>query len=529
MSSFTKFGVEKIDLFLSANDLKQMQTFSQSDPFAVVFIKNGPDTDFIRIGTTPVIKDNVNPSWSTPIQTDYLFEVDQDVLIKVYQWDGKESLDNLAKHQLIGQTQFLLSSVIRSPAQKLSLDITDEKHKTTGKFHIHSEQIVNSRDLFCVTFSGVKLANKDGFFGTSDPFLVISRMSEDGNYTVVFKSNKIDNTLNPKWREVKIPMTQLCNNDLYRPLKIEIMDWDSNGKHDSMGIVETTANGLLQANGSPIPVIEEEKKKKKKSYTNSGHLIASHVTVEHHPTFTQYLAGGLDLSMIVAIDFTGSNGEPSVPASLHYIDTASSTLMNPYQRTIQSVGTILEHYDKDKKYPVYGFGARVRTPNGDLSAVQHCFPVYGGGYEVEGVNGILQAYKDCVTNVTFSGPTLFNPLIDAAKNIAVSKQCSQTNQVYTILLIITDGVINDMSSTKQAIAQASELPLSIIIVGVGNADFKGMEELDGDKHKIENSKRDIVQFVQFKDQHSAVLAQQVLGEIPTQVLEYLESNQIKPN
>ena len=47
------------------------------------------------------------------------------------------------------------------------------------------------------------------------------------------------------------------------------------------------------------------------------------------------------------------------------------------------------------------------------------------------------------------------------------------------------------------------LPLSIIIVGVGNANFENMVELDGD-NGLYNSNgvkalRDIVQFVPFRD------------------------------
>lgn len=37
------------------------------------------------------------------------------------------------------------------------------------------EPHVNTRDHFCVSFKCMKLINKEGFFGTSDPFLVISR------------------------------------------------------------------------------------------------------------------------------------------------------------------------------------------------------------------------------------------------------------------------------------------------------------------------------------------------------------------
>lgn len=77
-------------------------------------------------------------------------------------------------------------------------------------------------------------------------------------------------------------------------------------------------------------------------------------------------------------------------------------------------------------------------------------------------------------------------------------------QQYFILLIITDGVISDMEETRHAVVQASKLPMSIIIVGVGNADFAAMEFLDGDSrmlrsHTGEEAARDIVQFVPFRE------------------------------
>ena len=53
-------------------------------------------------------------------------------------------------------------------------------------------------------------------------------------------------------------------------------------------------------------------------------------------------------------------------------------------------------------------------------------------------------------------------------------------QAYQILLMLTDGVITDMEATKQAIIRGSYLPMSVIIVGVGHANFKNMEVLDAD-------------------------------------------------
>ena len=50
------------------------------------------------------------------------------------------------------------------------------------------------------------------------------------------------------------------------------------------------------------------------------------------------------------------------------------------------------------------------------------------------------------------------------------------------MLFITDGAITDMEKSIDEIVTASTLPLSIIIVGVGEneEEFENMERLDGD-------------------------------------------------
>ena len=73
-----------------------------------------------------------------------------------------------------------------------------------------------------------------------------------------------------------------------------------------------------------------------------------------------------------------------------------------------------------------------------------------------------------------------------------------------MLLILTDGVITDMPETLSSLVRASRLPMSVIIVGVGGADFAAMELLDGDDGVLrsgsgEAALRDIVQFVPFRE------------------------------
>lgn len=87
-------------------------------------------------------------------------------------------------------------------------------------------------------------------------------------------------------------------------------------------------------------------------------------------------------------------------------------------------------------------------------------------------------------------------------------------QQYFVLLIITDGVITDMDQTRTAIVEASHFPMSIIIVGVGGADFSAMEFLDSDDKLLSSPRgdvasRDIVQFVPFRDFQVRTSSQQI--------------------
>ncbi len=49
-----------------------------------------------------------------------------------------------------------------------------------------------------------------------------------------------------------------------------------------------------------------------------------------------------------------------------------------------------------------------------------------------------------------------------------------------ILFILTDGEIHDRQKVIDQIIACGKLPLSIIIVGIGNGDFSTMHELDDD-------------------------------------------------
>lgn len=249
------------------------------------------------------------------------------------------------------------------------------------------------------------------------------------------------------------------------------------------------------------------------------------------PSMVDYLRSGWIVSLSVSIDFTASNGELSDPESLHYINPSNLEKMNPYETAIFSVGSILEPYDSNRMFPVFGFGGKPEFMG--ISEISHCFNLNGTeNPEVQGVMGILHAYRNALAGgLRLFGPTNFSPCLHTMINFVKGRLHLAE---YTVLLFITDGAITDMDETVDCIVEASYLPMSIIIVGVGDSNFSKMERLDSDKGMLISSTgtqaaRDIVQFVEFNDFLSEItmLPEAVLREVPDQMVSYMTKNNIK--
>jgi hypothetical protein len=104
----------------------------------------------------------------------------------------------------------------------------------------------------------------------------------------------------------------------------------------------------------------------------------------------------------------------------------------------------------------------------------------------------------------------------------------ENNLSYTILLILTAGNIENANETKQVLIEASETPLSVVIVGIGNNNFQSMEFLDEHDPETEGG-RDITKFVRFNDYKSYnLLTEAVLDEIPDQLVDFFYVRGIMP-
>ncbi|KAJ6974443.1 hypothetical protein NC653_030521 [Populus alba x Populus x berolinensis] len=543
----------QVELSLSASNLLDRDITSKSDPIVVLFAKKR-DGKLEEVGRTEVIMNNLNPTWIQKITIAYQFEMVQPLVFHIYDVDTSyhnkpvKSL-KLKDQEFLGEANCVLSDMTIDAAGTnlnvvLAIIVTRQNRTLTiqlqnrnghgilrklGALTVHAEETIASRTTVELTLRCCHLANKD-LFSLSDPFLRISRMVEGGGSVPICKTEVVNNNLNPVWRPLCLSMQQFGSKASETPLVIECFDFNSSGNHVLIGKLQKSVADLetlhREKNGANFVIPSSHVREK----VLKGQLFVDRFLEKEQYSFLDYISSGFELNFMVAVDFTASNGNPRNQDSLHYIDPSGR--LNSYQQAIMEVGQVMQFYDSDRRFPAWGFGGK--TPAGTVS---HCFNLNGSAnFEVEGVEGIMDAYATALHNVSLSGPTLFGPVINTAAQIA-GRSVSNNNGKYLVLLIITDGVITDMQETKDALVRASDLPLSILIVGVGGADFTQMEILDADNgERLQSSTgrvatRDIVQFVPMREVNSGQISvvQALLEELPGQFLTYFRSRDIKPH
>ncbi|CAJ2644513.1 E3 ubiquitin-protein ligase rglg2-like protein [Trifolium pratense] len=247
---------------------------------------------------------------------------------------------------------------------------------------------------------------------------------------------------------------------------------------------------------------------------------------------TEALASaGLESSnLIVGIDFTKSNewtGARSFQRKcLHHIGHEQ----NPYEQAISIIGKTLSSFDEDNLIPCFGFG--------DASTHdQEVFSFNDDDRFCHGFEEVLTRYRELVPQLRLAGPTSFAPIIEMAITIV-----EQSKGQYHVLLIIADGQVTrsvdtdhgqlsaQEKKTVEAIVKASEYPLSIILVGVGDGPWDMMKQFDDN---IPARAFDNFQFVNFteimskntdRSRKEAEFALSALMEIPSQYKATLELN-----
>lgn len=502
----------RLDLYGSGLAAKDRSLFGKgsSDPYAVLSrsLGNGRSVELAR---TNVVPKNLNPIWSpieVPIERLAGGEPAEalgggEITIDVTVWDK----DKLSKDDLIGRAQLRLP--VTGDGHVRDATLRDEKSKLedTGSLTAH------------VTF--IREAVK-----------VAAAAAEPGP------------ELEPA------PASQLSAAAVERARGLGL------GLGCKPG-TKSAAYFLL----APSPLAQAQAQVWAKRESGGWGAGTKYPKLPRPTSFVQALHGGLEVVTLCALDYTGSNG------NMHDVVAGAP---NPYEECVAAVTSILLEYDADGRLPLLGYGGKTRRALGGKPDFPPYFTVRPDGAESVGVGGILAdmaAYRGRITlgdmgsarggdmewRASRDGKyycddfyAVINRACDDAQREleTAGAPLSVMPRAYRVLFLVIDGDGFDQPGTRRAIVRASALPISIVLIGVGNNAFKNLSEYDADDSPLTapegvSAVRDAVQFVRFNDfrQHGAGgksgvdlvrLAAEVLREVPTQVEDYCGLYGIQP-
>ena len=473
---------ENIQLKVSISPIEKGCTYN----IKLFKLSNDKITTPLNELTDCTIENDTTAILNTPIILRYIFEVEQPLSLDILVIKSDISLSY--------QVKTTLGRIMGARKNTCQIPLSD-----TGKemLILKVNKLKHNEDIINIKFN-INTKEEDITFSDKNNKIFYEIYSD----IILYRSELLKD--NGIFEPVKIPF------DLFKDKNMIFKFYDNNKKE--CGNFKVNALDFVNRQTFEIKVNKVNFK-----------IISKSVLTKNF-TFIDYLKSGVEIGLSVAIDFTNSNGNPSDPSSLHYIYGREP---NQYERAINSCGNILSYYDYDQLYPCFGFGAKIQGQGTRLFNLN-----FQNNPNVQYIKGIIQAYHAAINYVQLFGPTYFGPIIKAVIDIIKNEY---NNLKYHILLILTDGKIDDIDDTIDQLIEASFLPLSVIIVGIGNADFSNMVLLDADENPLINSKgvkaaRDLVQFVPFLKYESNPqnLANEVLAEIPRQILEYYEFKDLDP-
>lgn len=473
--------------------------------YSEVDIRSAPHNPWVSLGRTKPTPLTQNLSFTEEFPVTYKFQSQQELRLSLFKIEEEERF-------LIGHCISDLSKLLGSLTK---LTIKDSEVNDTGMFFLRCDEVLLTKQKIIFVLRCEELDDLDTF-DKSDPYLMIYRESP-GGWVFIERTKTIMNNLNPQWDPIVMDYSLFCHCDPNIMIRIDVFDYDSPTKSEMIGRCNFLAKNFVT--GAVYPVLNPEKMTSSK-YKGSGRLIVASSELVTENSFIDYIRGGMNLNVTIGIDYTASNGMPTNNNSLHFNGEGH---VNEYEAAIRALGKILNNYDSDQRFPVFGFGG---IPNW-LNEVSHAFALNGNDNDpyINTFEEVINTYKNSLKAITLRGPTHFSQLL--RKQMELISNCREN--VYHILLIITDGEIEDLDETIELVIEASKMPLSILIVGVGTEHFLKMARLDGDQKELCNKKgekcaRDIIQFVNFRKYKSemAVFAKEALMEIPTQLMKYME-------
>lgn len=125
------------------------------------------------------------------------------------------------------------------------------------------------------------------------------------------EKQKCDRIIGGRYDDHDFMMRDLCRNDDARMLKIEFFESNKKGNHRFLGYVDLSIKEIAQENKKIFTVFNNK--------VVAGQLEVTKCFFLNRYTFLDYIHGGCDISLMLAMDFTLKNKSCKDPKSLHYL------------------------------------------------------------------------------------------------------------------------------------------------------------------------------------------------------------------
>lgn len=500
----------RVELMFRCHELMDEKHLASSQPYVLVEIEEKGKKR--KIDRTESVKDTASPHFKHGIIVPFHFSLHQDIHISIMD-------DNPAHPGLISHAVCTLAKIVASKTG-ITISLASDKGagETHGTIEVQSEKVISAEDsvtfhIKCEDVKDVEIISK------SDPFVRILKANKsvkkgtppesipDKDWDFVHQTEHVNDNLNPVFEEFTLELTALCDGNIHKPLKFEIYDYEDNSESKIIGWSYTTFYRLLKG----------DRTINTKNYKDSptGKIIVTDLVNSIVHDIIDYITHGVKLCYSVAVDFTQSNGDPKFGSSLHHLNAGKP---NQYQEVITQVGRILSEFGSENEANAYGFAGKINGEHSDVFAL-NCV-IGGKDTQVKGWEGALHAYATSIASLQLSNPRHIAPVLLEFRNLAT--QSYHTNPLlYHVALIVTNGSFVDEEESKQIIAAMENLPISILIVGVGADDFKQMDRFDAHTSTSHDphAKREFVQFIKFADykgnHHS--MSEALLRNVPKQL------------
>ncbi|CAL4097121.1 unnamed protein product [Meganyctiphanes norvegica] len=502
----------EMELSIAAQNLSNGIMKGRVSPRCIIYLKDDADGDFQEVGQTEILKNQSNPLWIKKVILSHQVNLVQSLRLSLYNWNLEHK--TIEKQELLGHIYTSLDLLVNLDGRQLCLPLKNGKSMVL----VNCDPVSNSKEEITLEFGGEALANLD-VFSKSDPFLIIYRRSNGctDTFVPVHRTETIMDNLNPVWKPFSIPGGLLSGGDHYRMIKIECWDWDTDGNHDHIGECYTTLSRLLSGPSSDnVYDLKKPKYDKEHSSSKTGKLVLKSISSTWESSFQEHINRGTSLQWTVAIDFSAQTGGEPLHAAREFM------------YALGDLKTVVKQFQKDETaISAFGF----------LGGNKGIFPLRKETQDLDfrNVDDICEAYQQVLEKGVSEGST--SDIAAPLKYIFPSIQGHQDGSNYHVLIILTGPGYRETSEMSQLLLEASVLPISIVIIGVGDGIFSDLKKFENNtSYGQGSSMRSNLTFLGRSDllnksglsQWSSEFSREILKHLPQQLVTWKRMKGLKP-